>query len=292
MIIDSHAHYAFFKFHKEFRYLYRQEDGYGMANADREQLLALMRKQGIVGFVEPSIGFFEIDAQLALVQSHSAYMWACLGVHPTRCIRTPWKNRKKLIGYAADNRIVAIGETGLDYHNPRPEQHRLRQKRWFVWQIKLAHRLGLPLVLHIREADADALAILKRYKRYLHGGVVHCFTGDSLLAQQYLALGFMLGIGAKLLGDDAQGMALCDTVANVPLTSLVVETDAPFVLPEDLSPLALSDKQKRKLCNTSLILPDVLQKIAEVRGMDVQTVEQTVYENTVRVYGLDAAQIQ
>ncbi len=285
MIIDSHVHYAYPKYRGEFWYLYERDGAYAVGCTDLESLLAQMKESGIVGFVEPAIGFDDLAGQLALIKAHHDCMWGTVGVHPTRCIHTAWKNRREVEKLAGINRIVAIGETGLDYHYPRQKQHRLRQKRWFVWQIKLAHRLELPLVLHIREADRDALRILRRYKKYLHGGIVHCFAGDSHLAEQYVELGFVLGIGGKLLGQSAQTNALRDTVANVPLSCLVVETDAPFVLP-DLSELACSEKKKRKLCNSSFILPALLREIASIRGEDVQTVEQTVYQNTVRVYGL------
>ena len=285
MIIDSHAHYAYPKYQGDFWYLYEQDGAYAIDCTNLEDLLAKMRESGIVGFVEPAIGFDELEEQLALVKEHKDCMWATVGVHPTRCVHTAWKHRRELQRLAESCGIVAIGETGLDYHYPRKKQHRLRQKRWFVRQIKLAHRQELPLVLHIRNADRDALRILRKYKKYLHGGVVHCFSGDSRLADQYIELGFVLGIGGKLLGKSQEADALRDTVANVPLSCLVVETDAPFVLP-DLTGLACSEKKKRKLCNSSLILPVILREIASIRGEDAQAVEQAVYQNTVRVYGL------
>ncbi len=285
MIIDSHAHYAHARFDVEIPYLRAQNGEYTVCRADREGLLAEMRKHHIVGFIEPSIGFDSIEKQLTLVSEHRAFMWAALGVHPTRCIHTAWENRQKVKEYAENNNIIAIGETGLDYHYPREKQHRLRQKRWFVYQLKLADRLRLPLVLHIRMADKDALKILKKYKTRLHGGVVHCFTGDHRLAEEYIALGFTIGIGGKLLCDDAEGHALRDTVAHVPSDALLVETDAPYVLP-DIDELICSGHQRKKLCNSSLILPMVIRRIAELRGEDPEAIEDTIYRNTVRVFKL------
>ena len=285
MIIDSHAHYAHPRFDTEFPYLDREDNTYTVNRADREALLADMREQQIVGFIEPSIGFDSIEKQLKLVAAHSPYMWAAIGIHPTRCIHTPWKSRKKVAQYAEEAHPIAIGETGLDYHYPRNQQNRLRQKRWFIYQLKLAHRLGLPLVLHIREADRDALKILKKYRSLLHGGVVHCFGGDHHLAEEYIGLGFTVGIGGKLLCSDDQGKILCDTVKHIPLTSLLVETDAPFVLP-DIADLPCSGNQRKKICNSSLILPIVIQKIAELRGESCKAVEDTIYQNTVKTFGL------
>ena len=173
----------------------------------------------------------------------------------------------------------------MDYHYPRREQHRLRQKRWFVHQIKLADRLGLPLVLHVRDADGDALRILRRFRTKLHGGVIHCFHGDLQTAEAYIGLGYALGIGGKLLWDDEEGRRLGETIRRVPLSALLAETDAPFVFP-DIGDGIAGKNQRKKLCNTSLILPAVIRRIAELRGEPRETVEETVYCNTIRVFGL------
>ena len=96
MIIDSHAHYAHFRFNGEYPYLCDKNGEWAEGRADRKHLLCELRKNGIVGSIEPSIEFDSIEDQLALVSEHKESMWAALGVHPTRCINTPWKNRKKL----------------------------------------------------------------------------------------------------------------------------------------------------------------------------------------------------
>ena len=114
---------------------------------------------------------------------------------------------------------------------------------------------------------------------------MHRFTGDSELAKKYIELGFALGIGGKLLCNDKIGEALRDTVKNVPLTSLLVETDAPFVLPEADAALCRGH-QKNKQCNSSFILPRVIGEIARIRGEEYGKIETAVYENTFRVFGL------
>lgn len=284
MIIDSHAHYAHPKYNVEIPYLCEENGEWAIRRADRERLICEMREAGIVGFVEPSIGFDAIESQLSLVSSHSDFMWAAVGVHPTRCFKTEWKNRKRLEGYAKQVNAIAIGETGLDYHHDREEQHRIMQKRWFIYQLKLADKMKLPMVLHIRMADRDALKILKRHKRRLHGGVAHCFTGNYQIAEEYIKLGLAIGIGAKLLDDD-EGRDLREAVAHVSLSSILVETDAPFVMPEIDEELCRGNARK-KLCNSSFILPAIIRKIAQIRGESYETVEEAVYKNTVRVYGL------
>ena len=287
MIIDSHAHYAHTRYDTEFPYLCEDGEGYGVRRANRENLLDEMKKNGIIGFIEPSIGFDATEKQLALVSSHKDCMWAAVGVHPTRCIHTSWSKRKALTEYATNSQPIAIGETGLDYHYPRMKQYRFRQKRWFVYQIKLADQLQLPLVLHIRKADRDALRILKKYRKKLHGGVIHCFGGDYACAKEYIALGFTLGIGGKLLSGSPEAKLLEETVRNVQLSDLLTETDAPFVLPET-GELFCGKNQRKKLCNSSLILPKVIERIATLRGEEKNTVENAVYRNTVRVFRLNA----
>lgn len=295
MIIDSHAHYAHPKFQTEFPYLCEEGGNWTIRRGTCDELLTEMQKSGISGFIEPSIGFDAIERQMALVTANQTCMWAALGVHPTRCIHTPRKNRVGLRACVEQARadgapIVAIGETGLDYHYPRGQQHRLRQKQWFAYQIKLADHLKLPLVLHVRDADGDALRILRRYSSRLHGGVVHCFGGDLPTAEAYVGLGYALGIGGRLLWDDEEGRRLSETVRRVPLSALVVETDAPFVFP-DIGDGIGGKNQRKKLCNTSLILPAVIRRIAALRDEPAETVEETVYQNTVRIFGLHKKEI-
>ena len=286
MIIDSHAHYAHVRYDSEFPYLNTENVKFIIDRATRSELFNKMLENNIVGFIEPSISYDNIEKQLSLVREHSSHMWAAVGVHPTRCIHTDWTKRKKLYDLAVKGKAIAIGETGLDYHHSRKEQRRFRQKRWFKYQIKLAHKLDLPLVLHIRSAEDDAIRILKKHKNISHGGVVHCFTGDCKLAEKYLNLGLSIGIGGMLLSDNEQGKILRETVKYLPLSSILVETDAPYVLP-DLSELNFGSNQRKKLCNSSMILKEIIRKIAELKCENTETVEKTIYKNTVKLFKLD-----
>ena len=286
MIIDSHAHYASARYEGEFPYLDGQNDTYTVGRAHRNALLGRMKEAGIAGVIEPGISFDNLEKQLDLTEEQAGYLWAAVGVHPTRCIHTPWSRFGQVAQLAETRHPIAIGETGLDYHYPRLKQHRLRQKRWFIQQIRLADRLQLPLILHIRDADEDALKILTRHRAMLRGGVVHCFGGNSDLAHRYVSLGFSLGIGGKLLWNDAQGMALQEAVRRMPITSLLVETDAPYVLPDLPEDLTASKKQRRKLCNSSLLLPMLIRRIAEIRGETEDFVEDAIFQNTITVFHL------
>ena len=285
MIIDSHAHYSHQRYDIEIPYLYLNNDKYEISRSDRDELLERMLKSGIVGFVEPSIDFEMIESQLAFVEKYKDHMWATIGVHPTRCNRTQWKNRKKLAAYAQNESVIGIGETGLDYHYPRRKQRRHLQKKWFIYQLKLAHILNSPLVLHIRMAHKDAIKILRKYRKIIKGGVVHCFTGDYETAKEYTSLGLKIGIGGKLLGENMESDMLCEAISRLELNDLLIETDSPFVLPNVVD-LTCSSNTRKKLCNSSFILPQVIKKISECKKESIETVERAVYQNTVKLFNL------
>lgn len=284
MIIDSHAHLTHYQFNQVFRYLCARETSYTVENGTLSDVINACQGQGIIGSIEPAISF-ESNALIRDFQPQNGYVfYRAVGVHPTRVHLTKLKNRRRLTHFI-DNETVAIGETGLDYHYPRKEQHRLLQKVWFRYQIGLADRNHLPLILHIRSANEDALKILTKYKSKLHGGVVHCFSGAPDVAEKYLSLGFALGVGGTLLQNNDAADRLHESVKAAPLEMLIVETDAPFILPE--FPYDGSKKSRRKIRNTSTILPLVIEEIAKIKGIDIETAERVIYNNTMRIFNLE-----
>ena len=162
------------------------------------------------------------------------------------------------------------------------------QLRWFIFQILLAHHRKLPLVLHIRQADKMAIPILRLFKPFLHGGVAHCFYGDVSTAQAFIRLGFHLGIGGTLLQDNEAGETLRETVRQIPLEHLLLETDAPYVHPS--CDVITSGKMRSKVRNTSLILPAIAQKIADLKNIDVETVERQTTQNTIDTFHIKLSQ--
>lgn len=289
MIIDSHAHYAHNAFGGEFDYLTRENGAFAVAHGGVAELLATLKEQGIGLSVEPGITLEKFPDQVALAEAYAPYFRLAVGVHPKHCAATPLRRRKLLRRYATAHPVVALGETGLEYHRDPKLWERLKQRLWFDYHIRLANRLALPLILHIRQADGAALKFLRRRARLLRGGVVHCFGGDYETAMAYIELGYTLGIGARLLHDNDMGRDLEDVVRRVPLSALLLETDAPFILP-DAASLPCTGKQRRKLRNSSLVLPAVLEKIARLRNQPVEEVEQAIYENTLRTFGLEGSE--
>lgn len=285
MIIDSHVHYAHHLYGNEFNYICNQNGSYFLTRSDRAGMLADVRQKGVALCIEPSTRLSLIDHQIKVVECQRPFLRLALGMHPKYCHEASWEDRQTLRNYVLSNEIVAIGETGLDYSIQPPELKKLYQKMWFFYQIRLASELRLPLILHFREAYEDGLRLLSRHRDMLHGGVAHCFNQDYLTALQFINLGFAIGIGSKLLSDNEEGLRLQETVRRIPLESIIVETDAPYLRPalviENCTPT-----QNKKARTTSLILPDVIDKIAELCCENRDLVEETIYRNTLRVFRL------
>ena len=284
MIIDSHAHYNHNSFKNRFRYLTRDEDGYAIAEGDREQIFRELLEGDIPYSIEPGINLQSCGEVLELAAAYPGRIFPAVGVHPTRSISEKWADRKKLAALAKSAGVVAVGETGLDFHYKREEQHRLTQHLWFLYQLDLAWKLKLPVILHVRDAHAEALRILRLHPARKLGGVIHCFYGDWKTAEQYLELGCHIGIGGSVLQLEERAKDLWEAIPRIPLDRILIETDAPFILPycKDV----IQPKLLRRARNTSLILPAVIDKIAQLKGITPEEVEKATAENTIRLFRL------
>ena len=140
------------------------------------------------------------------------------------------------------------------------------------------------MILHVRDAHEDALRILKHHPARKLGGVIHCFYAGKEIAQQYLELGYHIGIGGSVLQQEERAADLWEAVRHIPLERILIETDAPFILPycKDVLP----PKLLRCARNTSLILPAVIEKIAELKGIPADAVEQKTAENVINLFRL------
>ena len=285
MIVDSHAHYAHASFSNAFRYL-SWEDTWVLKEGTLEDLLDAMDRRGVRLSVEPGISLNFNEKILALAERYPGRIFPAMGCHPTRCIHEKWSDRKRLDDYCARPGVVAVGETGLDYHHPRLEQQRRKQFLWFFYQLRLARKHRLPLVLHIRDADRDAIRVLKFYKPK-YGGVVHCCGEGWDVISEYLKLGLYIGVGGTLL-NPARNEKLKAAIPKIPLERIVIETDSPYVLPycKDVLP----PKLVRRARNSSLILPRVIEEIAALQDRTPEAVEQATAENAIRLYKLPELQ--
>lgn len=252
-MVDSHAHYDYIKF-----------DG------DREKILKECRAAGIEFVLNPAI---TIESNEDMRKKLNKYNWIyyAVGIHPKRL--GGWDSKKNYlwrdeIKKCIDGKkVIAIGETGLDYSQDLSESDKIQQKYWFRAFIDLGQIKKLPLVLHIRDAHEDAIAILREYP-LKQSGVVHCFCGDLETARTYVEeLGLYLGIGGKVTYPSEE--ALRHAVTHIPLERILLETDAPFVKPKDCS-------GKR---NTSLNLPVVVKTIARLKGISEEEVVAVTTKN-------------
>ena len=282
MIVDSHAHYAHACFRGGFRYL-SWEENWALHEGTRETLFREMDRAGITMSIEPGIGLDFNGDILAMARAYPGRIFPAVGCHPTRCFHEKWSDRKRLDKLSREPGVVAIGETGLDYHHPRQEQHRAKQYLWFLYQLCLARKRELPLILHIRDADWAAIRVLKLY-RPKYGGVVHCCGEGWEIIREYLDMGLHIGVGGVLL-NPARNERLKEAVAHIPLERILVETDSPYVLPHCKD--VLPPKLVRRTKNSSLVLPRVITEIAAIKGLDRETVERVTAENAIRLFRLE-----
>ncbi len=284
MIIDSHAHYNNNAYKKPFRYLSYDKDGYALKEGEREQLFQALLEANIPYSIEPGVSLQSCEEVLQLWAEHPGRIFPAIGVHPTRSVFEKWSDRQKLDLYAKTPGVIAIGEIGLDYHYKREEQHRLKQYIWFLYQLNLAWKMKLPVILHVRDAHKDVLRILRLHPARELGGVVHCFYGSKEIAKQYLELGYHIGIGGSVLQLEERAKDFWEAIPHIPLDRILVETDAPFILPYCRD--VIQPKLLRRARNTSLILSAVIQKIAELKGISLAEVEKATTENAIRLFAL------
>ena len=283
---DTHIHLSYKYFEQHFPYIDMEQEKYTIVpDGDREGLIAKMKERGITCCIEPAIDVASNELLLNLSKKHEGFIFPAVGNHPTRSINSSLGDFKKVKEFAEDPSIIAIGEAGLDYHYDRKDQHRLKQKIWFQFQINLADKLGLPLILHIRSADEDGIKMLRKNKKKLHGGVCHCFGSGPETARVYTReLGLCLGIGGTLLMKPEISTPLKQTVIDTPMEFLMLETDGPYVKPE--KPDEITAKKWGKARNTSLILSAVVRRISELKDIPVYDVIRITDENARRVFGI------
>ena len=241
-MIDTHCHLSDKRFDK-----------------DREAAIARARGAGVRAFVEIAYAP-EIVAKAHALAALHPQLFLCVGVHPSESGKVPDDYLATLENHAGHARVVAIGETGLDFY--RDYAPREAQEKWFRAQLALADRKGLPVVIHQRSALEETLAILEE-ARPAAGGVLHCFDDGPAAVERAAAIGFKLGLGGCLTyGHEA----LDEAVRMAPAGMLVLETDSPYLEPEPRS--------LRR--NEPALLPRVVKRLSELRGWaDEETVRVT-----------------
>jgi len=253
-IFDSHAHYDDDKF-----------------NSDRDELIPDLFQNGVRAVINAASDMKSSAFAVSLSQKYPQ-MFACVGVHPhsaSEVVVDPLYLKKLEQYYLENEKVVAIGEIGLDYHydfSPREEQ-----KKVFEDQLLLAKKLNAPVTLHIREATEDAMAILKKYRPR---GVVHCFSGSAETAEESLNLGLYIGITGVATFKNAK--KIIDVTKVVPLDRLLIETDAPYMAPVP---------HRGERCD-SRMLSFVAEKLAELYDTSPQEIIDITRKNTCDIYNI------
>ncbi len=216
-------------------------------------------------------------AALALAAAHPESLSATAGVHPHHAVCFDASVREELHALLADPRVVAVGECGLDYF--RDLSPRAAQRTAFIAQLELAVATRKPVFLHQRDAHEDFAAILTDYAPAVSGGVAHCFTGGPLELEAYLALGLSIGVTGWIC-DERRGQSVREVVARIPADRLMIETDAPYLLPRDLEAKPASRR------NEPAFLPHIARAVAALRGVGVQAFADSTSANARRFFGL------
>ena len=252
MIIDTHAHY--------------DDEAF---SEDREAVFEEIKKSG-VGLVVNIGSSFETAKESVRLSEQYNFIYAAIGVHPSETEELNEEHMSWLLENSGKEKVVAIGEIGLDYYYDEPERE--LQKKWFRRQLEIAREVKLPVCIHSRDAAQDTLMILKEQKAEEVGGVIHCFSYGWEQAKIYLDMGFYLGIGGVVTFKN--GKKLKEVVKNAPIERLVLETDAPY-----LAPVPYRGKR-----NQSGYLPLVVEVVAEIKGLPVEEVIRSTEENARRLY--------
>jgi len=252
-IFDTHAHYDSSRF-----------------KTDRDEVLSALPAAGVTLVVNPGCDIPSSRMAVELAERHP-HVYAAVGIHPSDCDDFTEADIETLRQLAGHEKVVAIGEIGLDYYwkDNAPKEF---QELVFRRQIELALELDLPVIVHDREAHGDTMRILWDYPEAR--GVIHCFSGSPEMAVEFVKRGWYIGFDGPITYKNAAKAP--EVAAAVPLERIVVETDAPY-----LTPVPFRGKR-----NDSRYLPYVIEKLAEWKGVSAEEMERITWENGKRLYGL------
>lgn len=253
-IIDSHAHLDDEKF-----------------DLDREEIIARLEEDKIMAVINPSCDLETTKKAVELSKKHER-IYAMVGTHPHEARFYDQATRDEYIRLSKEGKVIAVGEIGLDYYYDLSD--RQTQKEVFIDQIKLAKELNLPIVIHSRDAVEDTYEILKEHASEMKV-LLHAFSESWEVCQRYLKLDFKIAMGGVVTFKNAR--KLLEVGEHVPLESLLIETDSPYLTPTPF-------RGKR---NEPAYTHFVAEKIAELKGVDVELVREHAFKNTVEFFGLN-----
>lgn len=254
MIFESHAHY--------------DDDAF---EEDRDKLLSVLKENGISYVINISSDLASVQKTLSLAERYP-FIYAAAGVHPSDTGELDEEKFAWLKRQCGREKVLAVGEIGLDYYWDNVE--RGVQKKWFARQLAAANETGLPVVIHSRDAAKDTLDVMKAEPPVERRGVIHCFSYTKETAKEFLDMGYLIGVGGVVTFKNAKKLREC--VEYLPLESILLETDCPYLAPEPY----------RGRRNCSLYLPYVAEEIARIKGVTADEVTEVTERNAKRLFGL------
>lgn len=255
MLFDTHAHYNDKRF----------------AN-DRDQIIRKVHEDGVSYIMNVSYNLPSLEHSVSLSKRYP-YIYCAVGIHPHYSKEMNYEMLDKIRSLSENKKVVAIGEIGLDYY--RDLSPRDIQKKWFEEQIDLAKKVKLPIIIHIRDANEDALNVLKEKNARDVGGIIHSFSGDIKMAREVLDNNFYISVGGPVTYNNAK--TLRDVVKFVPEDRLLIETDCPYLTPEPF-------RGKR---NDSGFVKLVAQEIAHIKGKSFEEIADITTANAKRLFNIE-----
>ena len=254
MLIDTHTH------------LYASEFA-----ADRADVIDRAKEAGVLQFVLPAIDSETTEAMHALKRDYPNTMHLMIGLHPTHVGDTVAEELAHVYAQLQQHQFVAVGEIGMDLYWDK--NYKKAQQEAFAQQITWALEFDLPIVIHCRDAFDEIFEVLEGVNNTKLRGVFHCFTGNITQAQRAIDLNMLVGIGGVVTFKNA---GLSETLAQIPLASVVLETDAPYLAPTP-------HRGKR---NESSFLPLIATKVASVYGLNTHKIAQITTQNAKKIFGI------
>ena len=254
MIFETHAHYDDERFEE-----------------DREELITSMPERGVGTIINVGASIESTKTTLALSERYK-FVYAAVGVHPSDISGLNEETFAWLKEQTKREKVVAVGEIGLDYYWDKEPEIQKQQRYWFAEQMKLAREVSLPVIIHSRDAAADTMEVMKSVHAEEIPGVIHCYSYSKEMAQEFIKMGYYIGVGGVVTFKNAK--KLKETVQEIPLERILLETDCPYMAPEP----------HRGERNDSSYIPFVIAKIAELKGITPEEVEQVTRENAERLF--------
>lgn len=253
-IFETHAHYEDVKF-----------------DSDREELLASLPKQNIEYVINVGSNLETTNKSIELAKQYD-YIYAAIGVHPSDVEELDESSYDVLEKAAKFEKTVAIGEIGLDYYWDKEPAVQAKQREWFKRQMLLAKQHNLPVIIHSRDAAEDTMRVMKEIKAEEIPGVIHCYSYSVEMAKEFVKMGYYIGIGGVVTFKNAK--KLKEVAAEIPLKRILLETDCPYMAPEP----------HRGERNSSLYLPYVVEKLAEIRNISKEEIISTTNQNARKLF--------